>query len=444
MRKLLLYLSFPILSWMLLSCGGRSNKQAELLTFDAYDFIADYSYRPQWFTVSNNIQQSSNDLKSTYGFSFKGWNNSGQYTVGTWVKDCDFDVQTEGVSNTSNSSQLIRAVCDASNPERCIMVHQYAFSTEEADKIRTELLNASKGFEAYKQEDGSIIYENTFMGVIERNTEIDGLKTIHFASTEFSADEDYPFKKSMSLSQIGSLSKNEFKFIKDYSSQRIKFMGEVTEISEMMGKITYEFENDDYTIWAQFENSEEAFTDLSLPVFLTLSGYVSDVSSTSSYASFITLNDVRIWLNGANRYVGVTPVDALINADSYSNSEELHFIGYLTNGSKKYNIEMVLTITNGYEVDGYYRYTSQSADKRIPLNGYVQQSTGAFTDITQLDLYSGEGTELFSISLESDWSKGDGDWYKYPTAEDCEMAGDNYTSHLSIWIMADNDEDFPH
>lgn len=448
MKDKLLSVSLSIIVLMTLSCGGRKNSQPahELSTFDAYDFVANYSYRPAWFTVNDMIQSSSNSLLNTYGFTFKGWKPSGQYVIGAWSKGCDYELLSVKLSNMTDDSQVILAICDASNKEWCNQVIQYAFSEEEAEKIRSKMLDEEKGFVVFNSDDGGLVYSNTFMAVQESETELSGVKATAFISTEFSVDEDYPFIHSMPLSQVGTLAKNEYKIVKDYSSQRIKFTGLVTEISEVEGKITYKFQNDYDTIWAEFENREEAYTDLSLPQYLTISGYVSDVS----LSSFITLKDVRIWLNEENRYVGITPIVALINDTysdsdySYSNSEELHFVGYLSNGSNKYNIEMVLTITNGYEIEGYYRYTNQPADKRIPLNGYVQQDTGVFTDITQLNLYSGGGTELFSISLEDDWSKGDGDWYKYPTAEDCEMAGDNYTSHLSIWIMSDNEEDFPH
>ena len=153
---------------MTLSCGGRKNSQPahELSTFDAYDFVANYSYRPAWFTVNDMIQSSSNSLLNTYGFSFKGWKPSDQYVIGAWSKGCDYEILSEKLSNMTDDSQVILAICDASNKEWCNQVIQYAFSEEEAEKIRSKMLDEEKGFVVFNSDDGGLVYSNTFMAVL--------------------------------------------------------------------------------------------------------------------------------------------------------------------------------------------------------------------------------------------------------------------------------------
>lgn len=414
---------------LLISCGGNSSKKQAYSTIDIYGFLEKYFDHPEYLQIDNS------SFNQDYGFTFQGWYTSEGMPVGVWVKDCSYDPVNNSFSNLTEISQAIIAICDPDNRNMCVGAYQYVGSSTEAEKIR-ESLTLRKRFTGYPQEDLKVYYINTYMGVFEERIQLENSTAVKFSTTPLFATEDYPFIKSYPAKKVADLTNNEYKFKEDFKDNRLKISGNLISISsDLFGEPVYDFENPDISgvtcLRVKTYSTKEAFTNFELPRRVSISGYVTDVSGIS-----ITLKNLRFYDEEEQQYVGTIPFDAISNNQSSSDSEEVSFTGFLTNGDKRYNIEMVLTISNGYEIDGYYRYTSQSADKRIPLNGYIEQSTGVFTDIQQLLLYSGEGTELFSISLENDWSKGDGEWYKYPSAEDCEMAGDNYTSRLKIYLRA--------
>lgn len=119
-----------------------------------------------------------------------------------------------------------------------------------------------------------------------------------------------------------------------------------------------------------------------------------------------------------------------LNVPKQDKKPDYDFTGYLTNGSSKYNIEMKLYCVEGYEYEGYYRYLSQPADKKIPVTGEIGFETGSFANTESFYLFSGEGTERFDFDIEG--NKASGSWKKYDSAADCENGGNNYAKRLEL------------
>ena len=109
--------------------------------------------------------------------------------------------------------------------------------------------------------------------------------------------------------------------------------------------------------------------------------------------------------------------------ETYSYSLE----GYMTDGQKKYKIEMTLDVSPRLEygdiLSGFYHYSSQSADRKIFLSGKE-------TDLMTYVLISEKGSERFVLTL--DGKSMIGYWYKYDNETDCEAGNDNYSKRLEV------------
>ena len=105
-------------------------------------------------------------------------------------------------------------------------------------------------------------------------------------------------------------------------------------------------------------------------------------------------------------------------------------IGYLTDGQKKYNIDMNLDVSpdaaNGDKLSGFYHYSSQPADRRIFLSGTEKKGTSLKTYI----LLSENGSERFVLTL--DGLSMSGYWYQYDNDTDCKAGNDNYSKRLEV------------
>ena len=106
--------------------------------------------------------------------------------------------------------------------------------------------------------------------------------------------------------------------------------------------------------------------------------------------------------------------------------------GYLTDGQKKYDIEMSLDISpdrvNGDKLSGFYHYSSQPADRKVFLSG--KEKKGTSSDLTTYVLLSEKGSERFVLTL--DGKSMNGYWYKYDDYTDCEAGNDNYSKRLEV------------
>ena len=105
-------------------------------------------------------------------------------------------------------------------------------------------------------------------------------------------------------------------------------------------------------------------------------------------------------------------------------------IGYLTDGQKKYNIDMNLDVSpdaaNGDKLSGFYHYSSQPTDRKIFLSGKEKKGTSLTTYI----LLSEKGSERFVLTL--DGLSMSGYWYQYDNDTDCKAGNDNYSKRLEV------------
>ena len=188
--------------------------------------------------------------------------------------------------------------------------------------------------------------------------------------------------------------------------------------------------------------SADSFYDVDLPHTFTISGILTSVDSP-----YIYLKDVFFYDDNKKQYVGSrmptynTKTYFSENVTSASNDSQsdqtlfdsepsYKYTGYLTNGTKKYNIEMALYEQGNGDYIGYYRYTNQPADKIIKLHGSVENGVGLLENTQIARLYTEEETERFEIYIEQ--KEISGHWYKYSNAEDCVNAENNYTSLLEV------------
>lgn len=121
-----------------------------------------------------------------------------------------------------------------------------------------------------------------------------------------------------------------------------------------------------------------------------------------------------------------------LNVPNSEQEADYEFTGYLTDGSTKYKIEMKLYSLEDYKIEGYYRYLSQSKDKKIPVEGEIGIGTGVFAYSDYFYLLTSDGTERFDFDYDIEDNKASGTWKKYASAEDCEWAEDNYVKKLQL------------
>ena len=125
------------------------------------------------------------------------------------------------------------------------------------------------------------------------------------------------------------------------------------------------------------------------------------------------------------------------NSDETKDGDEtytLSYNGYLTDGQKKYGIDMSLDVfpdkVNGDELSGFYHYSSQPADRKVFLSG--KETKGTSSELSKYILISEKGTERFVLTV--DGKSMDGNWYKYDNSTDCEAGNDNYSKTLEVLL----------
>jgi len=403
MKRFVLFLIFGL---TIASCGGNSGKNSNK-TLDPDTFL-------ELLTRDDFTMVSSNIYLHDYGYQPAATLQlDGGITNRIFIKDCDYSDEYKKVISWKETSEVIQAY--TSDSDNSFSINQVVGNATLYNAIIESL--KSKGYSETETGEDTIYLSNGSLGVTcKKDGNTWSIICTPIIDDSISADEAY------------DLTNNPLKLKSDYSDKRIKIKGWVESIvpSNNSSKLVYGFRRSGINLNVAVPINEGEY-NIQLPRRLSISGFVSDVNQYG----IIELYDVEIFDENDEVYL-VTRGN-----HSTSDNDQTRFTGYLTNGSKKYNIEMVINVFNGYEIEGYYRYLSQPEDKRIPLKGYIEQSTGAFTYIQRLQLFSGEGTEYFSITLNDDWTKGDGDWYKYSTAEDCEKAGDNYTSRLQLFLRSE-------
>ena len=134
-------------------------------------------------------------------------------------------------------------------------------------------------------------------------------------------------------------------------------------------------------------------------------------------------------------YSNSQPSSSTTQTEDYSSSQRnsFDFLGYMLDGSKKYQFVMHLSKVKEFEYDGYFRYLSQPDDvsHRIPLSGQIWSSR---MGDTFLDLIGGKnGTERFDIYItDDDNGQHSGDWTLYNSREDAELAKENYIKRYDV------------
>lgn len=307
--KSLIFLCIAFLQ--LISCGS-NEKKGDYLTMDAYNFFSICENRPDW--IYNNIQEISyggSTFYNTWGFRFQGWRTclNPECRVGVWLKDCDYDMQSKEVTNINEKSQVLWGLFYNNDRSKCLQLTQFVFSESEAQKIREQLTGETR--RCTKQIKEEITYINSYLSIEEEHDEEDEgffeKPAISF-TTSIDENEDYPFIRSKGVAEVYGLVQNEVSFLEDYSSRRIKVSGNLTQIKKYSDCVSYRLEDGDeiHDLYINVKREEEAYTNFSLPRKISISGFVTDVSS-----NYITLKLVRIYDYSQDCYLGVTPVDPL-------------------------------------------------------------------------------------------------------------------------------------
>ena len=120
------------------------------------------------------------------------------------------------------------------------------------------------------------------------------------------------------------------------------------------------------------------------------------------------------------------------------------FIGCITNGKAKYEIEMEIVINKEGEkvipsaVTGTYRYLSKPVNARLDIYGQID----AIDDTRyRLSLFCKEGVERFDLIVE-DNSTISGSWRKYNDWNDVIAGGDNYRRKLNVEMRSVDNADY--
>lgn len=106
--------------------------------------------------------------------------------------------------------------------------------------------------------------------------------------------------------------------------------------------------------------------------------------------------------------------------------EEYSLKGCLTDGKKKYEIEMFLYIClDGDEAGGEYRYMSKPEDAVIGLSGsYELEPTGGTGDYAyskHIKLESEDKKELFAFEIHPAYQEVEGEWFLFNSPADASI-----------------------
>lgn len=402
----------------------------KLLTMDMNTFI-EYYYHNDEIRTAGPVAQ----LLKEYGLGRIGdFGGSGGYKEEIFTKDCEYDSQNRQFKNWENKSQAITVSVDRTETRS---FSHYIASVDDKELIFQKLKEA--GYSCVSVGDNKFHHENHYIGI---DTQLEGNTWVMRAIVR--GDTDYPFKVAIGPKFYKDKMSNPLKMEQDYKGKNIKIRGFVEKVDqEYGGYVRYTFAiNDSFeTLWVSVPNAD-AFFNVDLPHVFTISGEVDSIDGYSIYLKNTCFYDenkkiyigphVPTYNTKTSLSVPSTSLDnGAMTEQIISDTEPTYkFTGYLTNGSKKYNIEMALFEQPDGDCVGYYRYTSQPADKKIKLHGYLESGTGFLENTIIAKLYTEEETERFEIYIEE--QEKTGHWYKYNNAEDCRNAENNYSSLLEV------------